>query len=245
MGHGPRDRITVLETFGCDVCGAWRWVRLEVKDGCLVALVAVRIDEETLASTDYMGWDLAAALTDEERASASEPAVLRRGLLRVQDDIDAHRDDHGPRFDTRRGAEGGAARPEGRDVAGDGSEREMMALFAKAEAACRVWCSAEQYEPAFVRLLEYIAAHPMLSAAAERTFIEGVESGTLCDELVAFCMHSLRMPRVADTAQNLARAANPRAWGPLSSILSAFDDDWSEADMYEYYRRRSGTKPCR
>lgn len=90
VGCGPRDRTTILETFGCDVCGAWRWVRLEVKEGALVGVQAIRFDDKTLANTDYVGWDLAGELTDEERTSV-DPAVLRRGLLRAQGEIEDQR----------------------------------------------------------------------------------------------------------------------------------------------------------
>jgi hypothetical protein len=96
IGQGPLDRTTILETYACKICGAWRWVRLDVRDRILVGVTAVRFDEETLASTDYVASDLLSGLTAEERTSIGDPALLRHSLIRIQDDIDAHRDEPDP-----------------------------------------------------------------------------------------------------------------------------------------------------
>lgn len=118
------------------------------------------------------------------------------------------------------------------------TEKRLEALFDEAETECREGSSTTDFEPAFVRLLTFIRENPACHDAAERRFLDGLSSRPLCYELITFCMHSLRMDAVKRAATRLIDPQNPRGWGPLSDIVASFEDEWEDADMYEYYRER-------
>lgn len=93
IGESEGGALTVLEPWSCPVCGAWRWARLEIANGRLVRVAAVELREAVLAATDYISDDFVAFMTDEEREQLADRTRLRRALLRIQADIDAHRDE--------------------------------------------------------------------------------------------------------------------------------------------------------
>jgi hypothetical protein len=117
-------------------------------------------------------------------------------------------------------------------------EEQLAALFDAAQAACRAGSSTTDFEPAFVRLLTFINENPGCHNAAEQRFVDGLTRRPLCHELISFCMHSLWMNAVKREAARLIDSENPRGWGPLSSIVASFEDEWEDADMYDYYRGR-------
>jgi hypothetical protein len=123
-------------------------------------------------------------------------------------------------------------------VGGEVTEKRLEALFDEAEAACRQGSNTTDFEPAFVRLLMFIRENPACRDAAERRFLDGLSSRPLCHELTSFCMHSLRMDAVKRAATSLIHPQNPRGWGPLSDIVASFEDEWEDADMYDYYREQ-------
>lgn len=95
IGHSGTG-IAVLETWSCPRCGAWRWARIEVVDGRLAAVEAAPLTESGAAHSDYIGDDFWPFLTDAERgqiANAHDRERLRKAFVRIQNDIEAHRDD--------------------------------------------------------------------------------------------------------------------------------------------------------
>lgn len=116
---------------------------------------------------------------------------------------------------------------------------KLEEFFDAAQAACKSGSSTADFEPAFVRLLDFIKENPGCWRAAEQRFLEGLSKRPLCHELISFCMHSLRMNVVKDEAARLIDRDNPRGWGPLSDIVASFEDDWEDADMYQYYRTQA------
>lgn len=117
-------------------------------------------------------------------------------------------------------------------------ENELEALFEAARASWREGSSVVDFEPEFVHLLCFIEEHPACLPAAEELFLEELAREDGCDELIGFCMHSLRMSAVKDEAARLIDPRNPRGWGPLSGIVASFDDSWGDAEMYGYYQAR-------
>lgn len=119
----------------------------------------------------------------------------------------------------------------------EGVEASLDVLFQAAERACDAGASTTDFEPEFVRLLEFIKQHPVCHRKAERRFLEALSTPSLSWELVTFCMHSLRMQAVRDEACRLiAENKDPRRiW--LTHVIDSFSDDWEDAEMYEYYRR--------
>lgn len=111
-------------------------------------------------------------------------------------------------------------------------------LLASAQDCCEKMSDTPECEVAFVNLLEYVIAHPQERPEVERSFVEGVEAKTLCGKLVAFCMHTLRYEAVRSAAARRIDPANPRGWGVWSDVVSSYEDDWENADLYAYYRNR-------
>ena len=82
-------------------------------------------------------------------------------------------------------------------------ETSLGELFDAAQKACDEGVSTLDFEPAFIRLLEFIEHHPECRASAERRFLDGISSRAICWELVSFCMHSLRMQAVKEEVLRL------------------------------------------
>jgi hypothetical protein len=113
-------------------------------------------------------------------------------------------------------------------------------LFSAANKACEEGQSIADFEPAFVALLNYLDQHPGCHAYAEHSFVEDIRGGNFCWELVSFCMHKLRLEAVRDEAvRALSTLHDPRSKAVLSHVLESFEDEWKDADMYAYYRRRA------
>lgn len=117
----------------------------------------------------------------------------------------------------------------------------MNTLFEEAQRACASGASTADFEPQFVRLLEFIVRHPGCQGGAEQRFLEGLSGSAMCSELVAFCVHYLRVQSVKDKAMSLVgNPPDPRLVGDVSHVVTSFGDDWDCADLYEYYRERKG-----
>lgn len=117
-------------------------------------------------------------------------------------------------------------------------EDELAALLASAVHACDVGASTVDYEPAFGAVLDFIEHEPEIAATAKEMIITGVNNGTLGLELVEFLMHSLRWPEVKQAVETrLDNATDWRIKSGMSGILDSFEDDWSDAVMYQRYRK--------
>jgi len=116
-------------------------------------------------------------------------------------------------------------------------EATLEELFANAQKSCDEHPDEEAAEPDFVRLLEFLLQHPICHEAAEKRFLAGLSTRPLCCELIGFCMHTLRLESVRNEALRRIDPNDPRGWGPLSSVVASFEDNWEDADMYEYYRK--------
>jgi hypothetical protein len=108
------------------------------------------------------------------------------------------------------------------------NEARLSELFRAAESSCAKGVSTSDFEPSFDRLLEFILDHPECWASAELRFIGGLSDGKAGWELIASCMHTLRMPSVRNEAARLLGVArDPRASQTLARILASFEDGWA------------------
>lgn len=98
--------------------------------------------------------------------------------------------------------------------------------------------SLEELEPLFVAVLSFIDAHPAVLAYAEARFLRWMDgSGNDAPwELIAYCMHALRLPSVETKARQLV--CDVRSRNVMSSILAAYAPDWSDLDVYLSLRAR-------
>lgn len=128
------------------------------------------------------------------------------------------------------------------------AELRLQELFDNAKHALQVGDSIQDYEPAFVELLQYIKTHLDCRDFAEHLFVEEVKKGSGIrgvGELVEFCMHELRYAAVFNEAKHqLALSIGDRGGPPptnaMVDIMSAYEDDWDglDDDIYDYYSKR-------
>lgn len=111
---------------------------------------------------------------------------------------------------------------------------ELTALFGRAAEACLVGIGTEDYENELSDLLQFVLRHPEIEREAEGLFRDALNSQLTPWELVAFCMYELRYESVKEEVirQLELTGANPRDEAPLRRILEAFDDSWSDRDMF-------------
>jgi len=95
-------------------------------------------------------------------------------------------------------------------------------------------------EPFGLRILQLVGAHPELRREFEDAFCElwrRPDAGPW--ELVMFCMHSLRWPRVQEYYERELQSAITREdWRahPIArDIVAAFHDDWEDRDLFPFY----------
>lgn len=113
---------------------------------------------------------------------------------------------------------------------------DLIAHFGDAVAACERGCSTVDFEAQFVRLLEYIEAHPELKPEAESLFLSALLQAPTPWELISFCMHKLRWQGVYDAANEILESQRElRSRRILTLILEAYREDWEDAELYSYY----------
>ncbi|NWB95779.1 hypothetical protein HX882_07765 [Pseudomonas gingeri] len=98
------------------------------------------------------------------------------------------------------------------------------------------WRQSEKpYELALIDILNFVKRHP----ECREQFVEGFKSILSSNdspfEVVAFCMRELQWKEFKDFSTSIMTAsADPRDQA-LRSLLTAYDDVWPDADLYEYY----------
>jgi len=110
-------------------------------------------------------------------------------------------------------------------------------LFCKASTALSMAASPGDVEPEMAEFLHLVRAHP-----EARTFVVELFKRSLGKpggpwEFIQFCLHGLRWPEMYEFLQ-AARAKdinNMRARPVWEHLLSAFDDDWEDAEFYKEY----------
>lgn len=130
--------------------------------------------------------------------------------------------------------------------AGSTEFEEFDRLLSEATGVCdQRLASTYDFEPAFVRLLEYTLQHPEVREHAVQQFLlfllPGCGGGVgYCPELVPFCMHKLRWEEVYGVVNEWAATAyandDMRSLPVFSDILQAYADEWDDASMYQYYK---------
>lgn len=92
-------------------------------------------------------------------------------------------------------------------------------------------------EPYFEQLLEFVNANPSARNDFAKLFFEGLDGPEYIPiDLMEYCMHELRWPEVQQGVEGrLQDSPSERSRYLLSRLLSAFDDDWDTADLYDRY----------
>lgn len=101
-------------------------------------------------------------------------------------------------------------------------------------------------EPALVEVLEFVKSHPSCKQELVSVFAAMVVRGggalAVPWELLPFCMHELRWAEVREVVRTaLDDAIREQDWRAIpiySHYMDSFDDDWDDADLFQYYSNR-------
>jgi hypothetical protein len=118
-------------------------------------------------------------------------------------------------------------------------------LRAKCAASQRLDMHGTSIEPALLDVLNWLKGHPQ----CRKEFVEVLLS-TISDqadrldvpwELLPFCMRELRWPEIqAGLTRALDEAVQRNDWRAIpifTSGLEAYEPEWSDAALFDYYRR--------
>lgn len=91
------------------------------------------------------------------------------------------------------------------------------------------------FESALLDILNYVKKNKLYKAQFVELFNSLLISKDSPYEAVAFCMRELRWPEVRDYATKIMNeSCDPRVEA-LRSVVTAYEDEWPDADLYEYY----------
>ena len=91
------------------------------------------------------------------------------------------------------------------------------------------------YEVSLLNILEFVKDNPGYKDVFVDRFKLILMSGNSPFEVVAFCMRELQWAEVKEfVLSNMNPSQDPRSEA-LRSVLTAYDDFWSDADIYRYY----------
>ena len=125
-----------------------------------------------------------------------------------------------------------------------GEQDEITALWDAAVLAWKQGWSTEDYEAAFAELLDFVLSHPEAMSAIESRALDSlVHPAWGAPDLVGYLMHTLRSPIVHIEAKRLLAAATDVNFGAaMADVVSSFDDDWADRDLYERYSQNRGRR---
>lgn len=94
-------------------------------------------------------------------------------------------------------------------------------------------------EPYLLDILKFTKNNLELKSKLAKSFIKIINdhrNGPL--EIVMFAMRELRWEEVMMAALERKRTStDPRVWTGMNDVLDVYEDDWEDADMYEYYSK--------
>ena len=117
---------------------------------------------------------------------------------------------------------------------------ELKARLQEASLAVERGISTTDFERAFLDVLRFVKAHPDCREECESAFVNALAGGSQVPwELVQFCMRELRWPRVREEALRIAdETTDIRVKAIMRDIAAAYEEEWEDADLYEYYRNK-------
>ena len=99
--------------------------------------------------------------------------------------------------------------------------------------------SLDELEPSLLEVLNFVKKHPDSKQELEECFLELIQTpkgGVI--EILEFCMHELRWPKIKQALENTVRTTKDiRERDALWRIPEAFLDNWDGVIFYKYYSR--------
>ena len=114
---------------------------------------------------------------------------------------------------------------------------EFRSLCLAAKLACETIGSTFQFEPYLLAVLRLIKDDPIHWPEFKLYFVEMLSNPDLGPwELIAFCMRELQWPELLRGAQaQLEAATDFRVKSVMAKIVSVYETEWEDADLYRYY----------
>lgn len=130
-------------------------------------------------------------------------------------------------------------------------EAEFFTLCQIADELDSPEADVPDLEPALLKILELVKAHPEQRDLFARCFVRLVDGSVhVTDWIVLFCMRELRYPEVQDALNDRFHALGgprgaPRMMSFVSDVNWVYDDTpWSHADFFRYHwEREHPTEP--
>lgn len=117
---------------------------------------------------------------------------------------------------------------------------QFDSLCEKAEAAFNEELDVS-YESTLLDILNFVKNHPDNRAEFVAEFKKILMSRDSPFEAAAFCMRELQWPEILHYAvQKMSASRDPRSEA-LRSLVTAYDQDWPDADLYEYYSKHGSS----
>lgn len=105
-------------------------------------------------------------------------------------------------------------------------------------------------EPLYEKLLKFLTEHSedrhllsseLVSMVRSFRFSRESDGVKLSVDAIAFCMHQLRWSEVLEVAKSEHDTSfSKKRSSTLLPLISAFDDEWEEAEDYRLFREKSG-----
>ena len=113
----------------------------------------------------------------------------------------------------------------------------FWSLVEHATRALNQGVSTSDFEPDFVKVVEFVKGHEDLRSEFTREIRRMIEGeAPVPEELLTFCIHALRWPELKKIAEN---AYETRQDLPakmfLTDVLDAFSDNWKSTELYKYF----------
>ena len=95
-----------------------------------------------------------------------------------------------------------------------------------------------ELEDLLLDLLEFVKNHPEERDNLVEGFLQLVDQRDKGPfEILVFCMRELRWTAVRDrVAAKIRGSDDPRVGNALGKVLAVYEDEWPDADLYDYYR---------
>ena len=119
---------------------------------------------------------------------------------------------------------------------------EFMNLCDHASHHCRIQPGTKEFEPSFVKVLQFINAHPEHDADFKKRFAASLteKEGPIDWELVQFCMREKKWPEIKTAANEaIVHADSSRNIAEMEAIIDVYEDEWADEELYEYYKNKN------
>jgi hypothetical protein len=114
---------------------------------------------------------------------------------------------------------------------------QFLILARSAEEVYAEVLDISKVEPIFEEVLLLITQHPMQRELFTRLLLEILhepDKGPI--ELVSFCAHALQWEEFREELNRLFQlSTSERYRSALKQVISAFEDEWEDADMYKKF----------